>query len=88
MSLYKPDLNETDQMKDWIKNVILSSVVLGFKAEAEKAYENNLSVLNLFILNKWEIQGTLKELHFLVDLEILSGLTNIKVHLRTRSMNK
>lgn len=71
-----------------LDTVILPKLRNRMYEKDDKRYEDLLAVLLAFITSCAEQHGTLKELGKLLSKEIVDGLGDIQVHLRTRAMNR
>lgn len=72
---------------------LLDSVVLpklrgGVHEKDDKRFEDLLRILYAFVDSCRDLHGTFKNLAKVLSTDIIEGLCDIQVHLRTRSMNR
>lgn len=71
-----------------LDSVILPKLRNRIQEKDDKRHEDILRVLLAFIVSCNELHGTLKALAKLLTDDIIDGLCDIQVHLRTRAMNR
>jgi hypothetical protein len=82
-----PDCDKKS-LHDFLDSVILARLRGGISHKDNNRFNDFLHVYLAFIKNGVELHGTFKELDKVLNVEIVEGLQDLQVHLKTRAMNK
>lgn len=80
--------DEREEVNRFLDHMILPRLRGGIHHKDDGRFADFLQVYMAYILNAKELHGTFKELNKVLTPDIVEGLYDIQIHLRTRAMNK
>lgn len=72
----------------FLDTIVLPKLRICIHEKDDKRFEDILCILFAFVNSSSDLHGTFNELQKIISLDIVEGLCNIQVHLRTRAMNR
>lgn len=79
---------EKAEIRVFLDSVIIPRIRGGICHKEENRFSDFLQVFISFIKNGQDLHGTFKELDKVITPQIIEGLQDLQIHLRTRAMNK